>query len=113
MNSFSFTDIIGSVTGAAPGPEQWGGQPSWGWGHPMMGGWGFGAMSWLGPIMMFVFLGLIVLVLVLLARRLWSPAQHGAGTAAAESPLEVLKRRYAEGDIGRDEFERIKKDLLA
>jgi len=109
----SFTDIIGRVTGAAAGPEQWGGQPYWGWGHHMMGDWGFGAMGWLGPIMMLVFWGSIILVLVLLARRLWYPAQHGAGTAPVESPLEVLKRRYAEGDIGRDEFERMKKDLLA
>ncbi|MBC7189697.1 SHOCT domain-containing protein [Candidatus Aerophobetes bacterium] len=30
-----------------------------------------------------------------------------------ETPLEILKRRYAEGKITREEFEQMKKDLLA
>jgi uncharacterized membrane protein len=29
----------------------------------------------------------------------------------AESAMEILNKRYARGEINRDEFERIKKDL--
>jgi len=30
----------------------------------------------------------------------------------AESALEILKKRYARGEIGREEFEEKKKDLV-
>lgn len=34
-------------------------------------------------------------------------------SSPTDSPLEILKRRYAEGKITREEFEQMKKDLLA
>ena len=34
------------------------------------------------------------------------------GHAPAESALEILKKRYARGDISRQEFEEKKKDLV-
>lgn len=37
----------------------------------------------------------------------------GGGTIRPESPLEVAQRRYAAGEIGRDEFQRIREDLDA
>jgi putative membrane protein len=32
--------------------------------------------------------------------------------ARADAPLEIAKRRYARGEISRDEFERLRRDLL-
>jgi len=56
------------------------------------------------------FWGLIIVGLVLLIRWLWDHGRPGMGSA--EAPLDILKRRYARGEITKEEFERMKQDLL-
>ncbi len=52
---------------------------------------------------------LIIIGLVLLIKYLW----EGAGARKVEeSALEVLKKRYARGEISKEEFEEKKKDLM-
>ena len=67
------------------------------------GGWGM----LFGGIWMFVFWGgliaLIVWGITRLTRRDDSTVKH--------IPLEVAKERYARGEINKQEFEQIKKDL--
>ena len=62
-----------------------------------------------GGILMFLFWGVIiggiVLLVIGLARRVTQAADW------IESPLEIVKRRYANGDIDREEFERMKELL--
>jgi len=49
---------------------------------------------------------------VILAVVIWIvAARPRAGRQAEETPLEIVKRRYAKGEISREEFERMKKDL--
>ena len=61
---------------------------------------------------LFVLFWLLVLAgLILLIRWLWVQARPA--TTAEESALEILKRRYARGEITREEFETIRRDLLA
>jgi putative membrane protein len=75
----------------------------WPWHHGMMGsGWGI-----LMIIVMLLFWGLIIAGIVLLVRFLF-PARH---SHVPEDPLEILKRRYAKGEIQKDEFDEKKKDL--
>jgi len=82
-----------------------------GWGPGMMGSWGYGWMGWFGSVIYLLFWGLVVVVLVLLARKLWSSPQRSSEMRSNESPMDILKRRYASGEIDREEFEQKKQDL--
>jgi putative membrane protein len=80
------------------------------YGPGMMGGWGYGMMG--GGIMMF----LIWLPLLVGAGALvWyfaSSAQRGTSAPGREeSPLDILKRRYARGEIDREEYERMRREI--
>lgn len=74
------------------------------WMWPYFGG-GFGGLGgfwWIMPILMIVFWGFIIWGIVALVRRGggWSSHQH-----SAESAMDILKRRYASGEITKEEFE--------
>ena len=82
------------------------------WGHgPGMMGHGYG-MGWFGPILMIAFWIAVIVGIVFLIRWLVLAVRPGShGTAAGESALEILKKRYARGEINKEEFEQKKRDL--
>ena len=59
---------------------------------------------------MVIFWIAVVIGIVFLIRWLVQSTRGGAGSG--ESALEILKRRYAAGEINKKEFEQKKKDLL-
>lgn len=69
-----------------------------------MGGWG-------GGLEMLLFLGLIVLAIVLLARWFGGGASRRDTVQGGRSALQILEERYARGEIDREEFERKRRDL--
>ena len=70
-----------------------------------MGAWGWAGMI-LGPIMMIVFLAVAVVVVVLLVRWLGGPGHGGAlHGPPGKTPLDILKERFAKGEIDKEEFE--------
>ncbi|MDX1594568.1 MAG: SHOCT domain-containing protein [Gammaproteobacteria bacterium] len=81
--------------------------------HGPMGdwSWGWGGMI-LGPIMMLVFLAATVAVVVLVIRWLGGNPADPAGPDKSQKPLDILKERYARGEIDTDEFETRKRALL-
>ena len=82
--------------------EEYGMMGSW-----MMGGFGFGLFM---PIVCLVILGLIVWAAITLTKGVVSTGSQGS--VKQISALEVLKDRYARGEIGKEEFEEKRKDLL-
>ena len=67
-------------------------------------GWNYGVWWWLMPLGMVLFWGLVIWGVVMLVRR----GGHGCCSTSGsqhESALDILKRRYASGEIGKEEFE--------
>lgn len=72
------------------------------------GGWGMG----FGFVFMLLFWGLVILGIVALIRWLMTQSTPGKD-ARDKTPLEITQERYARGEIDREAYERIKRDLEA
>lgn len=72
------------------------------------GGWGW--MSGFGWIFMILFWGLVIFGVVALAKWMFSTGDSVAG-GGARPPLDILKERYARGEINRDQYEQMRRDL--
>jgi putative membrane protein len=78
-------------------------------GWPMGGGYGWG-WGLFGLFFMLLFWVLVIVGVVFLVRWLVEqsrPQSSGGG----ETALDILKKRYARGEINREEFEAKKRDL--
>lgn len=74
-------------------------------GQGMMGQGTTGTWSFLGMIFWIVLIVGIILLIVWLVTRMPGVSKR------EESALEILKKRYAKGEITKQEFEKMKKDL--
>ena len=93
-----------ALTGGMMGPGFAGQGPL---GPGMMQGrwWMWGLGMGLGGLAMLLLWGVLIVGLVLLARAV------GLGRGPHSTLLDVLKRRYAAGQITREQYEQIRKDL--
>lgn len=87
---------------------QWGGYGDMG---PGMMYWGYG-IGWLWTVLNIVFWIALIAGIFFLIRWLAVSAKHGGREAKSEdSAMEILRKRYAQGEINREEFEKKRKDL--
>ena len=82
----------GHMRGWEDGGNYW-----WGFGH------GYGGM----------FMGFILLIVLVVAIYFVVQALRAKNTVgqAQDTPLDILKKRYAKGEIAKEDFDRMKKDL--
>lgn len=79
------------------------------YGPGMMGGWGYRAGGWSGlPV---VFTVLVVAGLGLVAVWAVQESRHTTQQADGRRPLDILKERYARGDLTREQYEQMRRDL--
>jgi putative membrane protein len=90
--------------------SQWGGYGDWHMGPGMMGGYG---MGWFGTIFMLIFWVLVIVGLIFLIKWLIQTTKRGPEVMYSSSSraLDILKERYAKGEIDKEEFEEKKRDL--
>ena len=96
LSSFSRLDdfLLSLLTAQAPYEWGWGMHPMWGWGVGMM-------------FVMCIFWAFVIVALVFGIR--WFMAQ--GPRARSDSALEILRQRYARGEIEKDEFDAKRKAL--
>jgi len=75
------------------------------------------AGMWIFPMIMFA---VIIIFVFLFAGRRWGsrfpwsgPGRYYGEGGESESAFDILKKRYAKGEITKDEFEQMKKDILS
>jgi putative membrane protein len=78
---------------------------------------------WWGPMWVFPMIMPIIMLVILILCLYFMFGRGGGGMPCSpmgthqgagrevESPLDILKRRYAKGEINKDEYEQIKRDL--
>lgn len=74
----------------------------YGWGYPLSG---FGLLTWIPEL---IFLFILIFLFVRLFRHSDSCHCHGS---MDKTPEDILKERYAKGEIDKKQFEEMKKDL--
>jgi putative membrane protein len=97
----ALTILVGNPVWAQERAYEWG----WGMHHPMWGLWGIWGFAMM--LMMFVFWGVVIAGIVIGMRWLARQGRESKSDAA----LEILRQRYARGDINKEEFEAKKRDL--
>ncbi len=80
----------------------------------MMGGGMMGGMMGFGWLIMVLPILLVVFLISALLDRNESPRERSPqyGSYGPETPMQILERRYASGDISRGEFFRMKQEIL-
>lgn len=78
------------------------------WGH----GFGWGTMLCGGTTLLLLLGGLVVLAIVLFARASSERERSGRSVEPrSETPLDILKARYARGEISKEEYQEIREHL--
>jgi len=106
----SLFHAVASFAHAQPGYGYGGYGPG---GHMFGGGWGAGWHGmFFGPLMMLLFLAIATVIVVLIVRWVWGAGKgphHSPPTH--KTPLDILKERFARGEIDAQEFEERRKIL--
>jgi putative membrane protein len=85
--------------------DYYGMQGPGGWGPMMHYGFGYGGMfMW---IIFLIVIGLLIYFIVQAQKT------KGQTLIQTEGPLDILKKRYAKGEINKEDFDRMKRDLEA
>jgi putative membrane protein len=73
---------------------------------------GMGWWMWFGVVWMFIFWGGLIGLVVWGVKKLTERSGSGPFVSEKHKPLEIVKERYAKGEISKEEFDKYKEDLM-
>ncbi|TKJ45376.1 electron transporter RnfE [Candidatus Aerophobetes bacterium Ae_b3b] len=78
-----------------------------------MHGWGHMMNFWYGGTLMWILFLIVIVVVVYFILQSTKPRSYDSSfrKTPRETSIDILKRRYARGEITKEEFEQMKKDL--
>ena len=86
--------------------------------------WGYGSGMWLYPLLSVLLVVFVIAMIVRMVRyrhfyggpyhnRYDGPPPPHSNPGGTESAMDILNRRYASGEISKEDFERMKKDIMS
>ncbi len=69
----------------------------------------FGGGMWFGWIFWLIILGVIIWAVVQFTNR---NQNQNTNVTPGKTPLQILKERYAKGEITKEQYEQMKQDLM-
>ena len=98
-----FPMLMTGLLVSSGGAGYYDGQGPGGWGPMMHYGFGYGGMfMW---IIFLIVVGLLIYFIVQVQKT------KGQTPAQGETHMDILKKRYAKGEISKEDFDRMKRDL--
>lgn len=97
---FPMMGMLGMMGGGCNSP--------WGGGGRSMMGWAGSGLTWIWMLLWWV---LVVLAVVAVVK--WLFGKQSNNRQGSNNPLDILKERYAKGEISKDQFEQMKKDITS
>lgn len=104
----SLTGVLLLLPFVANCSDDYGPMRGWGWGHMMNDGYGYYGFGYGGMFMGIVFLIIFGVAIYFIVQALRTKNVMGQ---VQETPVDILKKRYAKGEITKEDFDRMKKDI--
>jgi putative membrane protein len=98
------------ISGVVLGPEMMWGFRARGV-NPPVTGWGLGVAIALGRVLSLAFWGALIVAVLMLFR--WATGATERGHRPTEAALDILRRRYAAGEITKEQFEEMQTALAS
>jgi len=73
--------------------------------------WYYGGGGWTMMLLMLVFWVLVIAAIVYFVRWAAGSGSRATPPSANESALEILQKRYARGEISREQYQQLRQDL--
>jgi putative membrane protein len=77
----------------------------------MMDGWYFGGWMMLVWAFIFIIFWAAVITLIIWAIRKFNSRTNEPASSMRQNPLDIARERYAKGEITKEQFDQLKRDL--